>query len=194
MIRSCIKRFSTTTPAHSVLPALRDNPACRIGILAEQRLAYLEKGINSHQQDKELLALISDMGDWWYGYVLRVGPEFPGDRNQGEWLAILVQSGVPVDGYSQKEVFRCAQKSWFRLLEYHAYYIQEPQDGGALCHSFEEAVTMLRHIIVRFDIRKRIAWERDADGNLLAPEGSKLDRRCMDLFGLSYDNFLIREA
>ncbi len=180
-----LKALSAITPVHTILPSLRDNPGCRVGVLADQRLAYLEAGINSFGQDKEMLVLISDQGDWWYGYVLRVDPGFPIEGTggaEGEWLAILVQSSVSVDGYSPENVFRNARRAWFELLECHAYFIQAPEDGYALRHSFDEAVTALRRIITRFDIHKRIAWERNADGSLIDPANSRLDRRCLRLF------------
>ncbi|HID49446.1 MAG TPA: hypothetical protein EYP40_07535 [Chromatiales bacterium] len=173
-----------------VRTALQDNPACELGILAAQRVTCVERGINSHKQDKELLALISDRGSWWYGYVLRVSPCFQANAD-GRWLAILVQSGVPVDGYTPTDVFHRARTAWFHLPERLPYYVQTPEDGSALCHSFEEALAALRRIIARFDVRKRIAWERDADGHLLDPEGGILDTRHEDLFkllGSRHDN------
>ena len=188
MIRSRVKQFPAPGPTHTALLAVRDNPECRLGILAGQRAVFLENGINSCHQDKELLVLISDVGNWWYGYVLRVEPGFPGSATGGHWLAMLVQSGVPVDGYTPADVFRCARKAWFQLLEYLPYYVQAPNDGSALCHSFEDALAALRRIIARFDIRKRIAWERDTKGHLLDPLDSQLDTRCEDLFGLDYEN------
>ncbi len=188
MTPSCIKRLTNTGPVRASILALRNNPKCRVGILADERAAFLENGINSYQNDKELLVLLSDLGNWWYGYVLRVHPHFPGNTQGNQWLAILVQSAVPVDGYAPSDIFLRARKTWFQLLEYLPYYVQHPEDGSALCPSFETALTALHRIIDRFDIRNRIAWKRDAEGRLLDPEGSILDTRCEDLFGLDYDN------
>jgi len=194
MSGACITRLNTmTTAIPSLQAALRDNTRCQRGLLADQRMVLLHQGINSYHQDKELLVLISDQGDWWYGYVLRTGPVFPFDPTHGEWLALLVQSGVPIDGYTPEAVFRCAQKAWFRLLEYQPYFIQQPEDGMVQCHTFDQAVQALGTIIRRFDITKRIAWEWDDQGNLLDPPG-KLDRRCESLFGLHYDTRLLSEA
>lgn len=183
MTLTAIDQPADTEPVRAAILALRNNPKCRVGILAGERAAFLEKGVNSYRNDKELLVLLSDVGNWWYGYVLRVPPHFPANTNDRQWLAILVQSAVPIDGYTQIDIFRCARRAWFQLFEYIPYYVQTPEDSSALCSSFGEALTALRRIIERFDIRQRIAVERDAEGRLLDPEGSILDTRCEDLFG-----------
>ena len=174
--------MKTSDPFNLLKSALNDNPGCRLGIMARKRMAFAEKGVNSYKQDRELLALIAP--GWWYGYIRRTDPRHLKSTGQGEWIAILVQSAAHVDGRTPTEVFRCLHRNWEEYLLYHPYYVQEPEDGMALCASFDEAVKALCHIVERFDICKRESCEIGSDGLPVPPENGKLDMRCMDLFGL----------
>lgn len=165
----------------AIRSSLQENSDCRLGILATSRIAFAENGVNSYRRDKELLALIAP--GWWYGYIRRVDPSFLAS-DRGEWAAALVRSTVHVDGETPHEVFRRLHRAWEEYLQYEPYYVQEPDDGMALCASFEEATEALRRIVERFAVCKRWSCKMGPDGLWEPPEQSTLDMRCMDLFGL----------
>ena len=167
-----------TTPAaiKTIKASLRDNPECRLGVMARTRVAFAEKGINSYQQDKELLVLISNNDGWWYGYVVRVDPGILTQRNKGEWVAILVKSVYCIEGETAEQVFRCVEHSWYWFSRYKAYYTLEckPEDGLAQYHSFEESLCAIRRMTERFSCGHHMRSEPG--------DGLRLDSRCYNFF------------
>jgi hypothetical protein len=150
--------------------------------MARTRVAFAEKGVNSYQQDKELLVLISDTG-WWYGYVARVDPSILTYKDRGEWVAILVKSSFYVEGETQEKVFRCIGHHWYLFGWYENCYSSErnPEDGLVQCRSFDNAVQNIGRMIKQFNYRLRMRSEPD--------DGFRLDLRCLNFFsGLGFSD------
>ncbi len=173
-------------PVKTLKSALRDNPECRLGVMARTRVAFAEKGVNSYRQDKELLVLISDTS-WWYGYVVRVNPDILVHRDRGEWVAILIKSTLCVEGGTPQEVFSRVDHYWYLFGWYENYYTPErnPEEGLAQCQSFDDAAQTICRIIERFDERLRMRSEPGG--------GLRLDMRCLNFFaGLGHSDAEMR--
>ena len=173
--------MKTTNAVKTIKSALRDNLECHLGVMARTRVAFAEKGVNSYRQDKELLVLISDTG-WWYGHILRIDPESLEQKDHGEWMAVLVNSRCRVDGSTPEDVFKSIIFNWYDCQRYDEYFLQEPEDGFAQRHSFEEALRALCTIIERFKYNLRDCHELDPEGNFIRPEGNA-DIPCVDIYG-----------
>ncbi len=173
--------MKTSNPFKPLESALQDNSNCRLGIMARTRMAFAEKGVNSFQQDRELLVLISDRG-WWYAHLLRIDPANLKRKECGEWVAVLVNSRCRVDGLMPEDVFRSATYNWYDCQHYDEYFLQDPEDGFAQRHSFEEALLALCTIIERFDHNLRDYHELDPEGRFIRPSGFA-DIPCMGIYG-----------
>jgi hypothetical protein len=139
--------------------ALSDNPECRPGLLARERVVYAERGLLSHQNDRELFCLVRPPPSSFYGHVLRVRikpaaePEFPG----GAWVALLVDCGAAIDGATPGEVLASAREVLWEMGRYEpAVYVQDQDDAFKLCGSFEEACAALAEMVRRFVLRLRV--------------------------------------
>jgi len=167
--------MKTSDPFKPLESALQDNPNCRLGIMARERMAFAEKGVNSFQQDRELLVLISDTG-WWYGYIVRVDPDMLAYRDRGEWVAMLVKSTLCVEGETAQEIFGRISHYWYLFGWYEHYYTPErhPEEGLAQYLSFDDAVQATIRIIERFNYQYRMHSE---PGN-----GLRQDLRSLNFF------------
>ncbi|GEM_PF-2840213 len=165
--------MTTAAAIKTIKTSLRDNPECRLGVMARTRVAFAEKGINSYQQDKELLVLISDTG-WWYGHVLRVDPDNLAHRDYGEWVVNLMNSRCRVDGATPEEVLHNVTFSWYDRQLYTEYFVQAPEDGFAQRHSFDAALQALCTIIERFKFKLRDYHELDPNGDYILPKGEAI--------------------
>jgi hypothetical protein len=175
--------------------ALLKNPECRLGLLARGRVVCAERGWLSHGNSKELFCLVHHHTwpgtGFHYGHVLRVpvAPEAEADYPGGAWAALLVDSGIPIDGETPDEVLGNAKQWLWNTGNYEPCLAQEDGDVFKLSASFDEACEALAEMIRRFKLGLRtIVYETEADYLLDCrrelPEPGKLDMRCMNVYGL----------
>ncbi len=138
---------------------LASNPDCQLGFFNQgQRVAYTKSGPNSHLGDEELLAIISNKEDYWYGQIVRISPEAASgieDKNtagSGDWLAQLVCTSKRIDGTTLSDVLTNTRLESIMCgcLIFDAY---ERSDGFALRTSFPNAAQALEEMIRRFSLR-----------------------------------------
>ena len=152
---------------------LSANPECRPGLLARGRVAYAERGRLSHGNGRELFCLVRHYTwpgtGFFYGHVLRV-PVRPGAEDSaqwpdGTWAALIVDSGIAIDGETRDEVLANAQEWRWNNGDYQPCYAQDIDDVFKLCTGFEEACAALSEMIRRLPIRVE------------APDGRRRNRR-----------------
>ena len=176
---------------------LSANPECRPGLLARGRVAYAERGRLSHGNGRELFCLVRHYTwpgtGFFYGHVLRV-PVRPGAEDSaqwpdGTWAALIVDSGIAIDGETRDEVLANAQEWRWNNGDYQPCYAQDIDDVFKLCTGFEEACAALSEMIRRFELKRRTVvveteedYLRDCRRELPAP--GILDMRCMNVYGL----------
>ena len=176
-----------------VLAALRANPAGRPGLLARERLAYAEHGCLSHDGGQELFCLVRHVTrpfvGFYYGHVLRMACEpKEGGAPATAWVALLVDTGIAVDGDTPAEVFANAKEWLWHMGHYEPCYAQDKDDVYKACGSFEEACAALAEMIRRFELRRRaIVLETEEDGRLFGrgewPMPGALDTRSLGIYG-----------
>jgi len=191
------KPLTTEKPpcAAPILAALRANPECRPGILARDRVVYAERGWLSHGNAKELFCLVRHHTwpgtGFFYGHVLRVPvvPEAEAEFPGGAWAAMIIDSGIAIDGETPDEVLGNAKEWLWNLGNYEPCHAQDEDDVFKLCPGFEEACAALEEMIRRFDTKRRATVIETEEDYLLScrrelPAPGKLDMRCMNVYGL----------
>lgn len=171
----------------AILKALADNPHCKPGLLAANRIVETASGILSANGDREMIVLVDGASDYerWYGHVLKVVTEKK-DATPGEaqWVALLVRSGKYIDGPDERTIFRRVAHFFRDEAMYSPVFVQEPEDGFALRNSYEEAARTLVGMILKFRREKRS--ERAIPPDMLdfrQPKGH-LDMRSFGVYGL----------
>lgn len=168
----------------SLRSATEENPNACQGVLGRDGLVYSKHGPNSYQGDQELLLLVNNVHGYIYGHVL-LRKSADGYERESVWVAVLVESSVPIDGPSAEEALRHAGKAWSRGC-YHPMYAQSEDDVFVVRESFEGAVRGLAELVRRYDPMKRHGGETEVDGALVDHDpGGFLDLRVFDLYGLA---------
>lgn len=154
-----------------LMNALNGNPHATLGLMARERMAYCERGVNSHQNEPELLALITTTAGCWYGYLYRASPDqLEESAANRPWVATLVNSRAVLEGTTTEEVLQSARYHLFERNDYEPYFSQEPGDTHVFCATFEEGCEALEGIIRRFDPDLR-DFIPDGDRHPIQPPG-----------------------
>jgi len=183
--------------ANAIKSALSSNPECRPGLLARERVVFAERGWLSHGNGRELFCLVRHYTwpgtGFFYGHVLRVPvkPEAEAGFPSWVWAAIIVDSGIAIDGESPDEVLANARQWLWNNGDYQPCYAQEKDDVFKLCHGFDEACAALAEMIRRFELKRRTIVVETEDDHLRdcrreLPAPGILDMRCMNVYGLGH--------
>ncbi len=179
--------------AKTLAKAISRNERLRLpDLLRRRRIVAIDHGPMSHEGAPELLALLAIRQGYWYGHVLKLGPEDlkPEGRDR-PWVSLIVQAFSDVDGRTPDEIFRNFHHALVERINYQPAHALGPDDLFRMSASFEEACLALADMAAGFDPLLAIGPNDDPyDGGEEHPlaHQAKLDMRCFNIYGLSLES------
>lgn len=168
-------------------------------LLFRERVLVTDHGPMSHENDRELLALldggIGSTGGtgnhFWYGHVLKWPMEKPGSAPV--WVALIIYSEYFVDAPTVDLVFQRFRYAMRVRAEYTPAVIQDHEDAFAIRATFDDACLALAEMIRRFDPRMREVAEIFDPPDYYGQDDLAIDYhspgrddlRCIDIYGLN---------
>lgn len=173
---------------------LSRNPYTVPCLLFRERVLVTDHGPMSHENDRELLALLDGgirSAAFWYGHVLKCPPE--DSESDPIWVALVVSSERFVDAPTVDLVFKRFQYAMRIRADYEPAVIQNDEDAFAMRATFDDACLALAEMIRRFDQKLReVAVIYDPpdyygqdDLAIDYHSPGRDDLRCINIYGLN---------